>query len=380
MQNLYNMDKSKHIGYRPTWVEIDLNALEYNFRQIRSFIRPKTKIMACVKADAYGHGAVPVSKRLASLGVDYLGVASIDEAIMLRKEKIRTPILVLGMVLPTYTSPLFKYDIAQTVCTRELAQALNQQSKYYKKPAKIHLKVDTGMGRLGFAYLEAFDFIKEIAKLKFLRIEGIFTHFPSADCDAAFTRHQIDIFNKLIQRLERAGICIPLQHAANSMGILHYQNSHFNLVRPGLILYGIYPRQGLKVKLKPVLSLKSRIVFTKRVPKGQGISYGHSYFTKKDTTIVTLPIGYGDGYPRILSNKADVLIAARRFKISGKICMDHVLVDVGDERVGTGDEVVLIGSYGKERIGSQELARLAETISYEILCGIGSRVPRVYKI
>ena len=374
-----NIKAIETIGYRPTWVEIDLKALEHNFQQIRASIRGGTGIMACVKADAYGHGAAPVSKRLVSLGVEYLAVASIDEAIALRKEKIRTPILVLGMVLPAYVGPLFKYDITQTVCTWGLAEAISKQAAYLKKRAKIHIKVDTGMGRLGFAYNEAYELIRAIAKLKYIKIEGIFTHFPSADSDIAFTRHQVDIFNKLIQRLERSGIHIPMQHAANSMGIIHYKNSHFNFVRPGLILYGLYPKKGLKIDLRPVMALKTKIVFTKRVPKGEGISYGHTYHTKKDTTIVTLPLGYGDGYPRSLSNKADVLISGQRFKISGKVCMDHILVDVGDARVGTGDDAVLIGTSGNERIGAEELAQLIDTISYEIVCGIGGRVPRIYR-
>ena len=372
-----NIRAIETIGYRPTWVEIDLSALEHNFKQIRRSIKDSTGIIACVKADAYGHGAVPVSRRLLSLGVEYLAVASIDEAITLRKENIRTPILVLGMVLPAYVSPLFKYDITQTVCTWDLAEAISKQAAYFKKRAKIHIKVDTGMGRLGFPYNEAYGLIREIARLKFLKIEGIFTHFPSADSDFVFTRHQVDIFNKLIQRLEKSGIHIPMQHAANSMGIIHYKNSHFNFVRPGLILYGLYPRKGLKIDLKPVMALKTKIVFTKRFPKGEGISYGHTYRTKKDTTIVTLPIGYGDGYPRSLSNKADVLISGQRFKISGNVCMDHILVDVGDARVGTGDDAVLIGASGNERIGAEELAQLIDTISYEIVCGIGGRVPRI---
>ncbi len=370
-------DVIETIGYRPTWVEIDLASLEHNFRQIRSMLSRGTGVIACVKADAYGHGAAPVSKRLVKMGVEYLAVASIDEAITLRKAGIKVPILVLGMVLPAYVSPLFKYGITQTVCTYDLAEAISKQAKYSGKRAKIHIKVDTGMGRLGFPYNEAYDMVSQIARLKYLDIEGIFTHFPSADVDAAFTRHQIDIFNDLILQLARAGIRIPMKHAANSMGIIHYKNSHFNFVRPGLILYGLYPKKGLNIDLKPVMSLKTRIVFTKRVAKGEGISYGHSYRTNKETTIVTLPIGYGDGYPRSLSNKAGVLINGRKFRISGKVCMDHILVDVGDARVGTGDDAVLIGVSGNKRIGAEDLAELIGTISYEIVCGIGGRVPRV---
>lgn len=372
------MKKSGHIGYRPTWAQIDLGNLSHNFYQIKKLLSPATKIMATVKADAYGHGLIPVSKRLVSCGADFLGVASIDEGINLREAGINLPILIMGLILKKDLVPVFKYNLAVTVCDEELAAALNNKARSLGKPAKVHIKVDTGMGRIGVLPQDAEDLVKNIHKLKYLKVEGLFTHFAFADMNKEFTLYQLDLFNRLIDKLNKSGIHIPYTHAANSMGIIDYRNSHLNMVRPGLVIYGLYPKEKLKIHLKPVLSLKTKVVFVKKLPKGHGISYGRNYITKKDTTVVTLPIGYGDGYPRNLSNRAPVLIAGKRFKISGKICMDQIMVDVGRFPVKAGDEVILIGAQGKNRISVEELANLSATIPYEIVCGLGSRIPRVY--
>lgn len=371
------IDKKK-IGYRPTWAEVDLNNLSYNFQKIKSLISCDTKIMACVKADAYGHGIIPVSKKLESLGVDCLGVASIDEGIVLRKAGLKSQILILGLILKEDIEPLFKYRITPMVCLDDLARVLDKRACSKKIPIPVHIKLDTGMGRVGVLYEQALDFIRKVQKLKYIRIQGIFTHFPLADADDDFTHKQIRMLDIFLSDLEKEGINIPIAHTANSMGVLGYQNSHFNMVRPGLVLYGLYPKDDLEIRLKPVLSLKTRVIYVKRVPKGYGISYGHTYITKKESTIVTLPIGYGDGYPRNLSNKAPVLIRGKRFKVSGRVCMDQIMVDVGDHEIRMGDEAVLIGSQGKNKITAEELAALSETISYEIVCGLGSRIPRVY--
>jgi alanine racemase len=366
------------IGYRPTWAEVDLSVLDFNFLQVGKLTGPRVKLMSVIKCDAYGHGLLPVARRLAKLGADYLGVASIDEAVILREHKIRLPILILGNILNKDVEPVLKYNLTQTVSDYQLALRLSQKAKQAGKIIAVHIKVDTGMGRLGVLYKDAMKFTKQVRRLANLRIEGLFTHFPCADSDPEFTNYQIDIFNQLAGDLKRTGMEIPLLHTANSMGIIAYPQSHFNLVRPGLMLYGIYPRQGLDIKLKPLLSLKSRVIYLKRIPSGQGISYGRSYITSKETTVAVLPIGYGDGYPRNLSNRADVLIKGRRFRISGTVCMDQIMVDVGEARVKAGDEAVLIGCQGKMRISAEELARLAGTIPYEIVCGIGSRVARLY--
>lgn len=370
-------DKSK-IGFRPTWAEINLKNLEHNFKEIKSRLRPETKILVTVKADAYGHGLIPVSKRLAANGADFLGVASIDEGIRLRKAGIKTPILILSLILKKDIQPLFSYDLVPTVCDEELASALNRKASAGNKPIRLHIKVDTGMGRIGVSHDNAFRLVKKIHKLKFIIIDGIFTHFPFADINRKFTVFQINLFNKLVSDLKKSGIVIPLVHAANSIGLIDYRDSHFTMVRPGLVIYGLYPKQGLKINLKPVLSLKTRVIFIKQVPAGYGISYGHTYITKRRTRIATLPIGYGDGYPRNLSNLAWVLIGGKRKRISGRICMDQIMVDVGAQKLKIGDEVVLIGNQGKQKITAEELARLAKTIPYEIVCGLGSRIPRIY--
>ena len=364
--------------YRPTWAEIDLSNLEYNFLQLKRAAGHGIKIMVMVKADAYCHGLIPVAKRLKACGVDFFGVASIDEGIKLREAGIRSPVLILGLILKKDIAPVFRYALSATVCDEELPFALDKMARSLKRRANVHVKVDTGMGRIGVQHYDAHNLIRKISRFKNLFIEGLFTHFAFADLNRKFTFHQIDLFDRLVRLLEQEGIKIPLIHAANSMGLLDYKNSHFNMVRPGLIAYGLYPKEDLKIKLKPVLSLKTKVVFVKDAPACTGISYGHDYITKKATRIATLPIGYGDGYPRNLSNKADVLIAGRRFRMCGRICMDQIMVDVGSSRVKVADEAVLIGSQGKEKITAEELACRSGTIPYEIVCGLGARIPRVY--
>jgi len=370
--------KEAGIGYRPTWAEINLANLEYNLNQVRIRLNPGTKVMVTVKADAYGHGLIPVARRLVSAKVDFLGVASIDEGIKLRQAKIEIPILILGLILKKDLEPVFKYRLRPTVCDLELAAALNQRAAALGLRQAVHIKVDTGMGRVGVLHEDAILLIRKIQRLPNINIEGLFTHFAFADMNQAFTRYQILLFNRLIQRLQELGLDIPLKHAANSMGVLDYKEGHFNMVRPGLVIYGLHPKEDLGIPLKPVLSLKTRIVFIRSLPKGYGISYGHAYVTQKATKIAILPIGYGDGYPRNLSNLASVLIKGRRFKICGRICMDQMMVDLGNLAVKPGEEVVLIGRQAKFKITAEELAVLAGTIPYEIVCGLGSRIPRLY--
>jgi alanine racemase len=372
------MNKNNKIGYRPTWAEVSLKNLAHNFNQIKKLLMPNIKVMVTVKADGYGHGLIPVARKLMSCGADYLGVASIDEGIKLRQARINLPILVLGMILRKDIEALFRYKLIPSVCTQDLTNVLNRKAKSLGKTINVHIKVDTGMGRLGVLHYDALKLVKDVYKLKFINVEGIFTHFAFADLDKGFTLYQIDLFNRLIEKLLKAGIHIPLFHAANSIAVINFKNSHFNMVRPGLVIYGLHPTENLPIKLKPVLSLKTKIVYYKRVPKGYGISYGHDYITKSNTTVVNLPIGYGDGYPRNLSNKGPVLIHGKLFKISGRICMDQIMVDVGNMRVKIGDEAVLIGTQGKNKITAEELAALSGTIPYEIVCGLGSRIPRLY--
>jgi len=371
-------NKNKEIGHRPTWAEVNLNSLEHNFKQIKSYLHPQIKVLVTVKADAYGHGLIPVARRLMVNGVDYLGVASIDEGIKLRKAHIKIPILVLGLIFEKDIQALFNFKLTPTVCDYKLAVALSRNANVLNKPIRLHVKVDTGMGRIGVAHEDAFELVKKIHKLKSVVIEGIFTHFPFADSSRKFTNFQIKLFDKLVNNLKKEGIIIPLVHAANGIGLLDYQDSHFTMVRPGLVIYGLYPKKGLGINLKPVLSLKTRVVFVKQVPAGYGVSYGHVYKTKRLAYIVTLPIGYGDGYPRNLSNLAPLLIMGRRFRVSGRICMDQIMVDTGVFKPRISDEVVLIGNQGNGKITAEELADLSGTIPYEIVCGLGSRIPRIY--
>jgi alanine racemase len=374
-----NQNSGKKIGFRPTWAEVDLRNLAYNFRQVKGKLSYGVKIMACVKADAYGHGLIPVAKTLTACGVDYFSVASIDEAIKLREAKIKSPILVLGMILKEDIAPLFRYNITQTVCNRELARSLNDMARRKGVAANVHIKIDTGMGRIGVLHDEAIEFVKQISRLKYINVEGIFTHLACADVNPRFTAYQIGLFENLLSELERCGIKPECIHTANSLGIAKYSQSHFNMVRPGLVLYGLSPEADFKLELKPVMSLKTRVVYVKKLPRGWGISYGHTYVTASDTYVATLPIGYGDGYPRNLSNLAPVIIRGKLLKISGMVCMDQIMIDTGTFQAKTGDEVVLIGAQGEEKITTEELAGLSGTIPYEIVCGIGSRVPRVYR-
>jgi alanine racemase len=366
---------------RPTWAEIDLNAIKYNYGRIKELVSSGIKIMVVVKANAYGHGIIETSKTLSSCGVDYLGVATVDEALKLRQGGIKEPVLVLGPVLQGEVDAALAHRITLTVCNAELAKALSAKTKGRRARTGVHVKVDTGMGRIGVWHQEAFGFIKWLLGHKHISLEGIYTHFSSAGRDNFFTNYQIESFEELIARLEKSDIRIPLRHAANSIATVDFRRSHLNMVRPGIIVYGMYPKRDFMkfLTLRPALSLKTRVAYIKDVPAGRSVSYGRTYITEKDTRIATIPIGYADGYERILSNKAFVLLRGKRARVVGKVTMDQVMLDVGHIKgVKLGDEVVLIGRQGSDRITAEELSKLCGTIPYEIVCSIGSRVPRVY--
>jgi len=367
--------------YRPTFAEIDLDAIRHNLEIVSHIVKGKADILGVVKADAYGHGMKEVSMAIIDY-VDYFGVASLDEAAILRRISIKKPILVIGAILPEEIEGVLKLNAIQTVSDLDIPKRLSKFAQAKNKKIKVHVKIDTGMGRLGFWHEEALYFIKKIAKLKNIIIDGIFTHFPNAEADNVFTYGQIKNFKRLIEDLWDNDIRIPVKHTANSMGLIDFKDSHMNMVRPGLMMYGIYPKESLmrNILLKPALTLKTKITYLKSVPKGRTISYGMTYVTRKATKIATIPVGYGDGYSRYFSNKAQVLINGMRCPIIGRVCMDMCMVDVSHLKdVKVGDEVVLIGSQGKEIIRAEELARLINTIPYEVLCNIGHRVPRIYK-
>jgi alanine racemase len=369
--------------YRPTWADVDLKALEHNYIQVKRLAGKDVQMMAVVKANAYGHGTVEVSQVLEEMGVNYLGVATTDEAVRLRDHGIKTPILILGSVLPEEVKIAKDRDITLTLCSHEILKEIKALAKSEERETKIkvHIKVDTGMGRIGVWHEDALDFIKEVAAEKGVMLEGIYTHFSSAGRDEFFTDYQMESFERFLTSIEKNWIKIPLRHAANSIATVDYKRAHLNLARPGLIIYGMYPKHTFPklIKLKPVLSLKTRVVFLKDIPPGRSISYGRTFITQKHTKIATIPIGYADGYHRGLSNKAEVLIRGQYAPVVGKITMDQTMIDVGRiKTVKIGDEVVLIGKQGRHEIRIEKLARLAGTIAYDFICGISNRVPRIY--
>ena len=371
---------------RPTWAEIDLSAIKHNLGQIKKLIganrKGAPKIMAVVKANAYGHGLIEVARALQNLDIHYLGVATLDEAIALRQAGIKLPILVLGSILPEEVNSALDHEIALTVCNKELAYALSKKARAANKNVSVHIKIDTGMGRIGVWHKKALEFVKMLKDMRNIYVEGIYTHFASASRDKFFTAYQLQAFENLLEKLAQEGIRFPYQHAANSIAMVDLKKSHFNLVRPGIVIYGIYPKRSFAriLKLKPVLSLKTKIVYLKSLPAGRSISYGRTYIAEKTTRIATLPIGYADGYGRILSNRACVLVKGQKAPVVGKVTMDQTMINVGHIKgVKIGDEVVLIGQQGKLKMRAEEIARVSKTIPYEIVCSITNRVPRVYK-
>jgi alanine racemase len=369
-----------------TTAQIDLEAVRHNIGEIKRLLPPSTKFMAVVKADGYGHGSVQVSRAAISSGADYLGVASLREALELRNAGIVSPILILSESDPKLAEEIVKHRLSQTVYTEALISALSKASVSLGKTAVVHLKIDTGMGRIGARPDEAVEIIKVVRNLPGLEFEGVFTHFAKADdLNNDYTRKQLSIFNDLI-RASSGLIDFKIRHAANSAATLYFPDSHLDMVRVGLSMYGLYPGPDKNnVALKPALSFKTKVVYLKRVKKGSALSYGGTYRTKKETTIATIPVGYADGYSRGLSNKGKVLIGGKKFPVVGRVCMDLTLVEMGDETCLTGrqgcemgDEVVLIGTQGRETISADDIAKALNTINYEVVCGIGKRVPRVY--
>ena len=368
-----------------TVAQINLEAIGHNIAKIRKVIGKDRKILAAVKANAYGHGDVEVAKIVVKCGVDYLGVANIEEAIRLRKANINTAILILGCSFKYEIGDILSYNISPTIADLDFAKELNRKATEFPKKVTVHVKMDTGMGRIGPHFEHAVDFVKKLSLLKNLFLEGIFTHFPSADeADKSFSLLQIDRFKKIMDELECSGISIPIKHMANSGAILseNIHDSFFDMVRPGLMIYGAYPSPYVSknIKLEPALTLKTRVVFIKDVTQGSTISYGRTYTAKSKSRLATISIGYGDGYSRLLSNKGEVLIKGKRAPIVGRVCMDQLIVDVNKiPGVCVGDEVVLIGIQKQERISAEEIAEKIGTIPNEIFCMISKRVTRVYE-
>lgn len=334
--------------------------------------------MAVVKADGYGHGAVEVSLAALSSGATCLGVALPEEGLQLRDAGVDVPVLVLGLIQPEEAYKTIDSGLEQAVSTVELADALDQEARKTSTHIKVHIKVDTGMGRIGVSPQDALELVRTISRFKNLDLTGIFSHFPSADeTDKTFTKRQIGIFNDLVQGIEDAGFRIPKRHMANSAAILDLPESYLDLVRPGIMIYGLYPSMEVSrsIKLKPAMTLKTDVIYVKSVPAGTPISYGRTFCVDRKAVVATLPVGYADGYYRLLSNQGSVLIRGRRVPLIGRVCMDMCMIDVtGIKDVRPGEEVVLFG----ENPPVDEIARKIGTINYEVVCAVGKRVPRIY--
>lgn len=367
---------------RPTFCSIDHQALRWNFRQVREKVGRHVKVLSVVKANAYGHDACPVTKTLAEEGSDAFGVATLEEGLEIRHETIESPILVLAGVYPGQVEQFLRNRLTPVVCDTESLNNLEAAVRSQGATLNVHLKVDTGMARIGFSAAEVDSWLPLLKKLKALRIVGVFSHFAQAESvDGSYTRKQMELFDQVVRRLQEQGCKPALIHLANSAAVITLPSSHFSMVRPGLMLYGIHPSPAMmsQVHLKPVLSWKTRILQLKPLPKGSGISYGQTFVTERESLIATLPVGYADGYPRLLSNRGAVLVRGQRARVVGRVCMDLTMVDVTDIReVQQGDGVVLLGNQGEEVISADEMAQWANTISYEILTSIGARVPRVH--
>ena len=371
--------------YLRCYAEISLEAIGHNIREVKKRLPEGVKLLGVVKADAYGHGAVPVASYLENQ-VDYFATATIEEAVELRENGISAPILILGYVSPSQYGDLVEYDITQTIDSYAQALALEKEAARQNRKAKAHLAVDTGMTRIGFQVTEHdADEAAKIADLPHIELEGMFTHFSCADQeDKTYCSMQMEKYDKMTALLAERGVTIPLRHICNSAGIMEFDDHHFEMVRSGIITYGIYPSEEVKkerLDLIPALSWKSHVIHVKEVGPGIGVSYGATYVTEKPMTrIATVSAGYADGYPRALSNQGCVLIHGKKAPIIGRICMDQMMVDVTDiPDVQVEDVVTLVGTDGDETITIEEIANPAARFDYEMLCDISSRVTRVYK-
>ncbi|BEU88186.1 alanine racemase [Selenomonas sp. TAMA-11512] len=364
---------------RSAWAEIDCSALRSNYRLIRKRLPETTRLCAVVKANGYGHGAIEVAKIALSEGATYLGAATPDEGVELREAGIDAPILVLGLIGPESVASIVKNDITQTVATEELAKQLDAEAAKQGKKVKVHLKVETGMGRIGVCPEDASALAGVLEELSHVELEGIFSHFSVADSDLEFTKRQIEKFKDACAMVEQVTGRRLLRHIAESEAILRLLDiSSFDMVRAGIIQYGLKPGKTLPddIELRQAMRLKAKIVFIKEIEPGQSIGYGRKFIARRKSRIATLPLGYADGYIRAYGNEGSVEIKGKRAPIAGRICMDQTMIDITDiDGVEVGDEVTLFGS---ETLTTDEAARWLDTINYEIVCLVSSRVPRVY--
>lgn len=363
-------------------VIIDLGALRHNFFEIKRLAGPKARILAVVKSDAYGHGMLPVAKTLESAGVDYFGVFELDEALALRQAGCKAPILIMMGVTPGEVSPVVENKLTAALFQQDIAERLSRTSLEQGRVTPVHVKVDTGMTRLGVPPEEVADFFRSVLPLKGIQLEGIFSHLATADePDHPLTGQQIRTFLQAVQQCRRLEVCPDAVHIANSGALLGKKGLDLGMVRPGILLYGSPPAEGwaAAASFKPAMTFKSRVIQVRTVPAGTSISYGCTYTTRLRSTIATIPVGYDDGYSRMLSNSGEVLVRGKRVPVVGRVCMNLTMLDVSLlEGVSVGDEVVLLGAQGKERIRAEEIAKKIGTINYEVYCTIGKSNRRIY--
>lgn len=367
---------------RPVWAEINIENLVFNFQQVKKRLHPSTILMPVIKGDAAGHGAIVIAKVLIENGADRLAVAIPEEGLPLRDSGVKCPIHILGEIAESQSHLLIDYDLTPTVSKLETVKVLNELAVTRKIKKKVHIKIDTGLNRIGITPGNAVNFIEKVLELSNIEIEGLMTHFAKADeINKEFTFLQYNRFIDLIKELEKKEINIPIKHAANSAAIIDLPQMQLDMVRPGCILYGLLPSSEVDQDFpcRRVLDWKAKVVYVKEVPSGTPIGYGGTYVTERNSKLATIPLGFADGYPRQLSNKGEVLIGDSRVPIRGKICMDQLVVDVSClSDIKVGDEVVLIGKQGDEEITATEIADLAGTANDNVTSTIGKRVPRVY--
>jgi alanine racemase len=365
----------------PAWVEIDLDAANHNIGRVRRIIGPGVALLFVVKADAYGHGAVRISRLAEECGVDMLGVATLDEGRELRQAGNGLPILILSPVLPQEIEGVLENGLIATASSFEFVEEASAIASRHGAVCTLHLEIDTGMGRAGIAQGRAVDTILRMRSLPGIELEGIFTHFPASDSDADFTREQIGSFVGIVERLREAGVVFRYVHSANSMAILTFPSSHFNLVRPGLLVYGHAPSIALKdsIDVIPVMSFKARLVLVRDMPAGSSISYGRTFIAPGPLKVGVVPVGYGHGLSHRLSNRGQVLFRGKRVNIIGRVTMDMTMLDLSAfPDAAVGEEVVIFGRQGDEEITAADVARWDESLNYEVLCRISKRVARVY--
>ena len=365
---------------RPTRLEIDLNILAENYRQIKKHVAP-AKMMPILKANGYGHGLVRVAQLMQKLGADYIGVAVLEEGILLREQGINIPILVLGGVWGNQIPHFLKHNLTITASSIEKLNQIDELAGQMKLKAKVHLKIDTGLERIGVHYYSAEKLLEATLKCKNLEIEGIFSHFANSDnLELNFTRLQLERFMEVLQFYEKHSLKLPIRHISKSGSILQMPEANLDMVRPGLLLYGVYPSQEIPhtVKVKPASTWKSLVVYFKVIKANHPVGYGLTWQSDHDVRSITVPVGYGDGYFRSMSHKAEVLLRGKRYPVIGRISMDQIVVNIEKDSAYNGDEVILFGSDGENKITVEELADWAGTIPYEILTNVNTRVPRVY--